>query len=411
MNVQKMMVVGIVALLGIPAAAYANVYEASALNAEVIEGHTVYVSLTVNTTGNNNNNNNQCPPACNRSEQGTAVAILTREINCSGGGSGGPYDDEPAFDGVLWFNDQFLVGEEEDTYVPPGYVPPPAPTCQYRYPCGGSVYAVNSGVPDPITNAGAWRVPTTKYVHSYRIKDPNDKVWVIDAYSISGVIALGAVDFVWITSPQGGSTGHGGNPANYVNDTATGNCPAIIDNPPAGYDPIGSNGQVYSNVEYNAVLFMLWKNIFTGNPACLNNAVNNPNSAGFPCRTVGFGEGGANNGMDTDGQAQPDGSNTTANKTYSVGNGTGNSHPFNPYEADAGALHTHATGRVDIYFQTVAPPVVANRVFYIYDDEGSTQCFHEHPSIVSQPACTNGDPTAPYYSSPYYNPPAGPLYP
>ncbi|HWG90307.1 MAG TPA: hypothetical protein VNZ52_05590 [Candidatus Thermoplasmatota archaeon] len=354
-----------------PATAYAAVFEASREEVQVIEGHTVYVSLTVNTSRNLNP-----PPPLNknRSEQGTAVAVLTREIHCGYVGGGRGEDTSPAFDGVLWFNDQFLVGEEADTYNDWRSTWPRS--CQYRYPCGGRVYATPAGAGDPFDASGNWvGFFGATYQHSYKLTDPNDHVWMVDFWQTGGPRS----SRVWISAPLGGLPP-------YVDDDGRSNCMPYIDNPPAGYDAVGSNGRGYSNVEYNGLLFMLWKHL---------------SGSG----TVQFGENGTHNGRDTDGDnsttPQSTGSHPNVyNRSYTPGNGTGNSHPFNPYEADAHDKHTHSTARVDIYFHPKAPPGVASRKLYIDDSVGSNACFHEYGEFSGNPkpvGCENGYPAGPSY--------------
>ncbi|HLE96515.1 MAG TPA: hypothetical protein VI997_04020, partial [Candidatus Thermoplasmatota archaeon] len=90
--------------------------------------------------------------------------------------------------GVLWFNDQFLVGDDLD--IVEADVDANVDVCRkhrdvtlaaanaWRYPCGGWVVATQAGNPDPRT------VPTALWVYqeSYLVTDPNDRAWHVDKY-------------------------------------------------------------------------------------------------------------------------------------------------------------------------------------------------------------------------------------
>ena len=202
-----MLALAAVLVLMVPALGAASPYLSVAVSGptqeQLVEGHTVFTVIEVNHT----------TEVGGASRFAAAVAILVREAK---------RDDSFRFPGVLWFNDQYLVG------------PSPArdEIQDFRYPCGGAVMAVNRGDPDPRAALARATVRTPagthgasplsegtahdpwvdasvnatgpapqanastgvvspalgtdqtgiSYVESYQIMDPNDHNWLIDLY-------------------------------------------------------------------------------------------------------------------------------------------------------------------------------------------------------------------------------------
>ena len=326
MNPTKLLVIALVALLCVPTVVYANTYKLSRKGHTLVEGHSTYVVLTME-THNCPPGTNPCPPRPPGKEKGTAVAILTKETHCDyRSGTGGPF-----LEGVLWFNDQFLVSNDAGNGGSS-----PTYECVERYPCAGTIYAVNSGRPDPFDPAGNWRFPNPKYVQSYRITDPNDREWIVDLWTYLGVAAL--QDYVWTVNVLGQSTDLGAWPE-WMDDDGFHSCSPAIDTAP-GISTSGGHVP-YPTIEYNGVLYMRWPHMDTRLGG-----------------SVRYGQGNADNYAPTE---------------------DGNSHPYNPYEPDAGPRHTHATAKVDVFYMPHGRPTPASRVFYINDVVGATAPFHNHP--------------------------------
>ncbi len=201
MNIRKLLVALVVAAIAAPAMASATTFSSGPKNEQVVEGHTVFALIE-------------------KVNQGWAIAGLVREITPK----------------VLWFNDQYLVGDED------------------RYPCGGFVFAVPEGSQSPMSRGINTFEPLTteeyEYLESYRITDPNDFTWEIDLYSFSydhqtdpnSPLDLfnSANNLVWVVSVLNTN----------IPDDGTSSCQPIVDAPTAGYLDPGLNAMCYSGGQY-----------------------------------------------------------------------------------------------------------------------------------------------------------------
>ncbi len=210
MNAKKILAAALVAVISMPAFVAAEQFDLGPKNEQVVEGHTVFALLE-------------------KQRQGTAVAVLVRE-------------NQPK---VLWFNDQYLVGEEP------------------RYPCGGHVMAVNEGDPDPRDFSDNGAAPNSypsvqgtsvvmnvEYIESYRVVDPNDFAWDIDYYLVNYLVEIPGSNGdplqldrsfpIWAVSILNAG----------INDDGTSSCQPIVDDPAAGYLDPGLNGMCYSGGQY-----------------------------------------------------------------------------------------------------------------------------------------------------------------
>ncbi len=132
--------------LTLPAYAAATQVVLPGLVEEVVEGHTVFAVV-------------EKVRFENRTVEAAAVAVLVRERSVS----------RSNFKGVLWFNDQYLVSP---TYVN---------RTSFRYPCGGSILAVNAGDPDPRTMSVSYNRVDQVQVRDDRADDPYDTLGQEDA--------------------------------------------------------------------------------------------------------------------------------------------------------------------------------------------------------------------------------------
>ncbi len=223
MNAKKILAAALVAIVALPAFVAAEQFEVGPKNEQVVEGHTVFALLE-------------------NVRQGTAVAVLVRE-------------NQPK---VLWFNDQYLVGEEP------------------RYPCGGFVMAVNEGGPDPRSWTGNTYPQTqgllnvienVEYIESYRITDPNDFEWTIDKYELSYIVQFDPTTFATSGGTDGLILGQDRYPIwvgsilnSDLTDDGTSSCDPIVDAPTGptagppgsgdGYLDPGLNAHCYSGGQY-----------------------------------------------------------------------------------------------------------------------------------------------------------------
>lgn len=295
-----MAILAIALALAVPATVSAGTFSASKIGEQVVEGHTVFTVLQKKVV-----------------EQGFDIVIKVREVRR------GP--------NVLWFNDQWKVFQEEVRQPCGGYVIATWTGVDPMMLLGRSTIAVN-GITQPIFHddpAGAGSIYDNTgiritYVESYQITDPNGAVWITDLYAMTGTV--GRVIPFWVSSVHNAQ----------VDDDGVSHCDGILDL--ATHKDPGSNGVPYNdNVdsipvrEYNADIFGLWGDVRT--------------EAGVKQH----GEGGLNNGDGTGCEygtewecASPD--NAAADDFE------GNSHPYNPNELDAGPIHTHETGRLDVWF-------------------------------------------------------------
>ncbi len=196
MDIRRILIALAVALVITPTFAAATQWTADnspGQNEQVVEGHTVYAVFE-------------------KSERAWAVAGLVREFEQR----------------VLWFNDQYLVGDVA------------------RYPCGGYAYAVPRGDRSPYGSGVSY-----SYGHSYRVTDPNDQVWEIDYYTytyppqglsaqVNAIITPPPVFGLWVVPIL--NLG--------VSDNGKDSCQPIVDVPPAGYLDPGLNGKCYSGGQY-----------------------------------------------------------------------------------------------------------------------------------------------------------------
>ncbi|HLE96236.1 MAG TPA: hypothetical protein VI997_02605, partial [Candidatus Thermoplasmatota archaeon] len=229
MNFKKLTIAATVGLLVVPAFASAYTYKTGDYGGRtetLVEGHTVFAVVQATICIDTETDESKgCPGGTNSDfdvsydvranmtvqRMGAAVAVLVRdrvkEVSAA------PMNPKCATNrdlvvtlfyenpGVLWFNDQFLVGDDLD--IIEADVDANADICtkkstidfnanalSWRYPCGGWVWATQSGNPDPRTFA-SWA-----YQESYYVTDPNDKVWIIDKYSLAplGVGPLAPID-------------------------------------------------------------------------------------------------------------------------------------------------------------------------------------------------------------------------
>ena len=158
----------------------------------LVEGHTVFTVIEqVNVN------------AQDEVKYAAAVAVLVREIN---------YDFRSfRFPGVVWFNDQYLVNPKSS----PGSN---APT--YRHPCNGAVIVVPRGDPNPTLDP-ATTFAQSNYVESYKIRDPNNKDWIVDKWMVNGRP-------VWSVAIMNDGTKY------HLADDGTGNCSPQNDSPCGG---------------------------------------------------------------------------------------------------------------------------------------------------------------------------------
>ncbi len=418
MNTRKLLIALVVALIMVPTFGAATKWSKSnsvAQNEQVVEGHTVYTVFE-------------------KTNQAWAVAGLVREFEQR----------------VLWFNDQYLVGDVA------------------RYPCGGYVFAVPQGAPSPYANN-----PNHQYQHSYRVTDPNDYVWEIDYYTYGA-----APRRAWVVPILNLN----------VNDNGVDSCQPVVDVPPAGYLDPGLNEKCYSGGQYfddaqqrcgpvtpdcpgiesgypdpatapgttppvlttpngltpvcdwprlyNFLIVGLWNLLGTydgtkqygcsdadgdGITNCedeeLAPGVDNPDFGDDNEDKNGCEEGPYRDAHEVqydciDEDGNPSGDPHSA--ADPADDNEGNSHAYNPTMCDNngdgvidgsdtdgdgfpddspcwGALHEHQTARVDLYFHsTYRPTTPVSRNFVIDDNIGSTAPFHNHAADSGTPTCPPG---------------------
>jgi hypothetical protein len=116
----RMLAVAAVLVMAVPALGAATPIVVPPVPEQLVEGHTVFTVIEI-------------ARVTNTAEVrfAAAVAVLVREYQAS--------NVAQRFPGVLWFNDQYLVNPSQDA----------SNFEAFRYPCGGSVIAVNAGDPDP----------------------------------------------------------------------------------------------------------------------------------------------------------------------------------------------------------------------------------------------------------------------
>ncbi len=391
MNSKKMIVALLVALVMIPAAVSAGTISAKK-NEQVVEGHTVFAVFE-------------------RTPQAWAVAGLVRDYGIR----------------VLWFNDQYLVGEEA------------------RYPCGGWVFAVPQGAPTPFgvrtSNFGLTTQPATfSAAGRYRVTDPNDFEWHIDSYSYT--TSAGSAR-TWVVPVLNSN----------IVDNGVDSCQPIVDAPPAGYLDPGLNGYCYSGGQYfddgaqrcgpvtascpgiadgypdpatapgtsppvNTVPNGLdpvcdWPRLYNFVIVGYFNHLVRSGTKDHGCDdTAGDGstcvEGNPDYGADAgdkngceEGPYQPDAIQYDCVDEDGAGTGDphsaadpaddneGNSHPYNPCACES-PRHEHGTARIDLYFSSTFRPPALTGGFSIDDTVGSTAPFHNHQGASAVPNCPPG---------------------
>jgi len=309
--------------------------------------------------------------------------------------------------GVLWFNDQFLVGDDLDIVETDvdanvdvcsrsslfGF----APSENWRFPCGGWIVATQGGNPDPRTFLGApWQ-----YVETYHIVDPNDHVWDIHKWQFFSPIAIGVIpsfsDAESVPMPDGGTldtqvsvqSSYGYHLSLYnmwsVPVQGTGACMQVGAKdvgPTSGQsstpftdtasrappydtfytDPDGSGPKHLEQVKYNAVLFFFFEDL-------VPNGVKDHGNGGGDDGDLSFCAAGSNEWDCGVGRTDAD---------------EGNSHPYNdaepsaPGEPASGPRHLHPTADVDLYFSNDPPPKPAIVHYAVYDTVGSSAPRHTH---------------------------------
>lgn len=130
---------------------------------QLVEGHTVFATI-------------ETARATTQGEHfAAAVAVLVQEVR----------EERRAqrFPGVLWFNDQFLVKDEEELAL----LGDDVPDRQMRYPCSGAVLATNDADADeiPMDENGTYHHGNNStYVESYFIRDVHDHDWIVDKWRL-----------------------------------------------------------------------------------------------------------------------------------------------------------------------------------------------------------------------------------
>lgn len=122
----RMLAVAAVLVMAVPALGAATPIVVPPVPEQLVEGHTVFTVIEI--------------VAADREDTlevrfAAAVAVLVREYQVDQARAA------QRFPGVLWFNDQYLTNPYNQIDANGAE--------SFRYPCGGSVMAVNSGDPDP----------------------------------------------------------------------------------------------------------------------------------------------------------------------------------------------------------------------------------------------------------------------
>ncbi|HEX2021118.1 MAG TPA: hypothetical protein VHH36_00270 [Candidatus Thermoplasmatota archaeon] len=339
---------------------------------QLVEGHTVFTVIQPASPDTG-------PEV---TEYAAAVAVLVREFKSP--------VDYSRFPGVLWFNDQYLVNPSSSCSQGANCNP------TFRYPCTGAVLAVNQGGPDPRTLT----LSDASYIESYRIKDPNNKVWTIDVWTPDNG---GTNVTVWAVT-IGGAT----NDANRATaDNGNSGCNGLVYTDGATKkDPGDENGRRYPadcgatacpGLQYNALLLMRLKDLT------------------IPGTAKNHTEGSTDRTGDVSGcEDTPKYASSTPVWPCPAGddNREGNSHPYNPDTATAtyagennhggsadcnaglagNDQNCHATFQVDIYYGTA--PVPTTRSYpQVWRDAAMTKSVYEEDGSTAN---TDGS-TAPYH--------------
>jgi hypothetical protein len=341
---------------------------------QLVEGHTVFSVVEVA----------RAKERTQADEFAAAVAVLVQETT-----------HRPAlanrFAGVLWFNDQYLT-ESSSSYR--------TQRPERRTPCTGAVLAVNAGDADPRAG-GTAAFHAGTYVESYRVTDPNDRLWHVDKWNLSGRPA-------WTVAIMDNEAGYsvpdnGSCRGATVSERECGDAvlqprfcsPASFvtrfgpDGMPGRYaeDP-GDHGLAYRPRVYNALLYFLLEDL------------------GVDAAPKDHRTGSTDWSQDGAGCHPPvPGSDRTFPCPGNDDDREGNSHPYNPggtwftrqwagIDNHGGSADCtgdgvpdadcHATRLIDVYFGVAAAPPA--RVFPRVDDlVGSSAPYHCHDTMTCVP--------------------------
>lgn len=125
---------------------------------QLVEGHAVFTTIEI------------VNASVTSSEHfAAAVAVLVREL----------IEERRSlrFPGVLWFNDQYLTGPQDERID----------DHDVRYPCSGAVLAMNDGSTDVFptdANGTYYHGNNSTYVESYSIRDVHDNAWIVDKWRL-----------------------------------------------------------------------------------------------------------------------------------------------------------------------------------------------------------------------------------
>lgn len=394
----KTWIIPLAVLMVVPALGAAAPIVVAPVPEQLVEGHTVFTVIEqVNAT------------TTNKTQFAAAVAVLVREAIAR--------NVNERFPGVLWFNDQYLVDPVDNS----------ANRVVVRYPCTGSVLAVNTGGQDPRTafHPVVVGAPVPAYVESYLVTDPNDHTWNVDKWFYTSTTAV--TDTIWTVALNGNDGGYNtpddgtSSCAPYTEstiDTGLAACGPGDGNLAVGIPPGQNPGHCNSkggflnsgspdyptpgtqcapggggngcDLRYNAVLFFYLEDLLVA-------GANKLHHSGAPVA-----------GDDASGCETPKTPEQIAAEPYFVDhwpcpgandNAEGNSHPYNPFNGlpicpncvgrnnhggsagvvpgtntgGDGVQYSHATRNIDIYYSFNPAPTVRN--YRLIDTEGSTAPF------------------------------------
>ena len=337
---------------------------------QVVEGHTVFTTIET------------APTTSSTEEFAAAVAVLVREIN--------QQVTAARFPGVLWFNDQFLVNPFQERLEDEP---------MERFPCTGAVLAVPQGDGDPRVGApGVFDADA--YVESYLVTDPNDYVWEVDRWNVSGrpvwTVAVMNNQPGYGTPDDGTCTGGAAVPqCGYGLQVPTAGCPRMlrgvhVEGLPAaggrnpgdhGYGyPCGDVGTSCEPVRYNALLYFLLSDLPDAGVAPKDHNASDPNSdwwydvaacqaytEPWPC---------PEDDDDREGNSHPYHPHSPLQPQAGAGNHGGSA----SCDGDAATdQNCHATRRIDIYYGVAAAP--EERRYRVLDLVGSSAPYHCHDEV------------------------------
>lgn len=351
----KTWIIPLAVLMVVPALGAAAPIVVTPVPEQLVEGHTVFTVIEqVNAT------------TTTKTQFAAAVAVLVREAISR--------NVNERFPGVLWFNDQYLVDPVDNS----------ANKTVFRYPCTGSVMAVNAGGLDPRAafhpaNPGD---PVPIYEESYMVTDPNDNTWNVDKWNYTNIAASKAT--FWTVAMKGNDAGYN-TPDDGVCSTDPYTDGALSGG--ANYPTPGATG----NVKYNALLFFYLEDLtVAGGTKTHHSGPALPGDDASACETPKTPEQIAAEPYFADHWPCPGGNDDSE----------GNSHPYNPFNglpvcpncvgrnnhggsagtpagstaAPPGALqYSHATRNIDLYYGSNPAPTVRN--YRLLDSEGSLAPF------------------------------------